>query len=215
MKLKELFTVPSGEKITEKQLYRVLVCSICSILLCMTCLAGVTWAWFTVSIQNTGNEIYIGKPEAKLTVNGEAYTPGAALTGDAVLQLEHTSKEDDLQKKSTLYVTLTIQSDGATTTVYKALNESNHYSAQVTIDNETGKSYSFGWVVSWFAPDKATELSGNTVTLETVAQTQPTTQTETTEAATEAATQPSTEATTEAATQPATEATTVTQGAGE
>lgn len=59
MRIKDLFTVPEGEKVTEQVFHRVLISSICSILLCMTCLAGTTWAWFTVSIENTGNVIEI------------------------------------------------------------------------------------------------------------------------------------------------------------
>lgn len=59
MRLKDLFTVPEGQKVTEKYFHRVLISSICSILLCMSCLAGTTWAWFTVSIENQGNEIQI------------------------------------------------------------------------------------------------------------------------------------------------------------
>lgn len=59
MKIKELFTVPEGQKVTEKVFRRVLISSICSILLCMSCLVSTTWAWFTVSIENQGNEIQI------------------------------------------------------------------------------------------------------------------------------------------------------------
>ena len=36
---------------------RVLISSICSILLCMTCLVSTTWAWFAISIENEQNEI--------------------------------------------------------------------------------------------------------------------------------------------------------------
>ena len=57
MRLKDLFTVPSGQKVTEKHMRRVLISSICSILLCMTCLVSTTWAWFAISIENEQNEI--------------------------------------------------------------------------------------------------------------------------------------------------------------
>ena len=59
MRIKELFTVPNEKKITEKIFSRVLISSVCSILLCMACLMGTTWALFTVSVENTGNEIQI------------------------------------------------------------------------------------------------------------------------------------------------------------
>ena len=40
--MKELFAVPEGKKITEKMFGRVLISSVCSILLCMACLIGTT-----------------------------------------------------------------------------------------------------------------------------------------------------------------------------
>lgn len=68
MHIKRLFTVSEGEKLTEKVFGRVLVSSICSILLCMTCLAGTTWAWFAVSIENQGNVIQIATVTAEVSV---------------------------------------------------------------------------------------------------------------------------------------------------
>lgn len=70
--LKYLFTVPEGEKITEKHLTRVLVSSICSILLCMSCLVSTTWAWFAVSVENTGNVIEVGSFAVTTTVTSLA-----------------------------------------------------------------------------------------------------------------------------------------------
>lgn len=69
MRIKELFTVPEGEKVTEKVFGRVLVSSICSILLCIACLGGTTWAWFTVSIENTGNVIQIAAVKQIVIIN--------------------------------------------------------------------------------------------------------------------------------------------------
>lgn len=76
MRIKDLFTVPEGEKVTEQVFRRVLISSICSILLCMACLAGTTWAWFTVSIENTDNVIEIASewPESTEEPTEEATT---------------------------------------------------------------------------------------------------------------------------------------------
>ena len=60
MRLKDLFTVPAGEKVTEKHLSRVLVSSVCGLLLCMACLVGTTWAWFAVDLTNAGNDLHMG-----------------------------------------------------------------------------------------------------------------------------------------------------------
>ena len=57
MRLKNLFTVPEGQKITEKQMYRVLVSSICGILLCMVCMVGSAWALFSNGSENTVNTV--------------------------------------------------------------------------------------------------------------------------------------------------------------
>ena len=76
MRIKDLFTVPEGEKVTEQVFHRVLISSICGILLCMACLAGTTWAWFTVSIENTDNVIEIASewPESTEEPTEEATT---------------------------------------------------------------------------------------------------------------------------------------------
>ena len=168
MRLKELFIIPEGKKVTEKVFGRVLISSICSILLCMVCLISTTWAWFTVSVDNMGNEIQIGKPEISLTVADSAYVPGAELTDrDISLNMVHANTADEFHKKSTLYVTLTIQNGSETTTVYTTLNESNNYSAAINIKNNAGTPCSLSWTASWFVPVKAVELTDSTITLET------------------------------------------------
>ena len=52
-------TVTEKTKVTENLFNKVLISAVCTILLCMTCLVSTTWAWFTVSIENTGNVIQI------------------------------------------------------------------------------------------------------------------------------------------------------------
>ena len=72
----------------------------------MVCLVSTTWAWFTVSIENQGNEIKIAEPEVKLQVNGETFKSGNQLrSGEHKILIKHANELDDLQKKSTLYVT--------------------------------------------------------------------------------------------------------------
>lgn len=212
MRIKTLFSIPDGEKVTEKALRRVLISTISSILLCMTCLVSTTWAWFAVSIENTGNVINIGKPEINLTVDGSSYESGSPLpSDDYILSIVHANEVDDFQKKSTLYVTLNIQNDGGTTTVFTTLNEGNNYSATINIENSTEKPCSFSWTVSWFAPVNAVALTDNTIILTAEEPTESPAQA-TTQAATEASTEASTEATTdtvstEPSSEPANEAT--------
>lgn len=173
MRLKDLFTVPTGQKVTEKHLRRVLVSSICSILLYMSCLVSTTWAWFAVSIENTGNVIQIGIPKVNLTVNDELFTSGTTLQPKTLqpetntlkyetykVSIEHANGGDDFQKKSTLYVTMMI---GENTIVYTTLNYENEYKREFSI--VASKECSLSWDVSWFAPANATELIDDTIIL--------------------------------------------------
>ena len=81
MRIKDLFTVPQGERVTEKTFGRVLVSSVCSILLCMACLFGTTWAWFVAGIENTGNVIQIANVELEVTTVPEGES--SAVTGNS------------------------------------------------------------------------------------------------------------------------------------
>ena len=168
MRLKDLFTVPKGQKVTEKHLRRVLIASICSILLCMSCMVNATLAWFTLSIENKGNQIWIGEPKINVFVNGGSYASGSKLSGnDVTLQMFHANeKTDDFNKKSTLYVTLTIQGNDSAETVCVTLDESNGYSLEVNIQNRTENACKVSWTVSWFKPDNADALDGAPVILE-------------------------------------------------
>ena len=120
MKVKCLFTVPQGEKVTEKHLRRVLISSICSILLCMTCLASTTWAWFTVSIENTDNVIQIATATASVQISpaaetdengayilnaGEDYTVTVTVSG-------YDSKVDAFGIKGKMYVKMSAAVSG-------------------------------------------------------------------------------------------------------
>ena len=165
MRIRELYTVPKEQKITEKYLRRVLISSICGILLCMSCLAGTTWAWFTVSIENTNNVIQIGKPEVRLAIDGKEQDSGVPLeSGEYKLKIEHANELDDFQKKSTLYVTLTLTSEDETVIKYAKIDQNEAYTKTITIN--TGKACTLSWEVSWFALPNAAELVDDTIIIE-------------------------------------------------
>ena len=211
MRIREMFTVPKGKKVTEKVFARVLVSSVCSILLCAACLAGTTWAWFAVSIENSGNVIQVGTPEITMTISDPAAEASPSETGSSRwlaagtyrVEMEHANKEDAFQQKSTLYVTLTI--DGQTS-VYTVLEQQNGYRAQITL--AAGDACTLSWTVSWFAPANAERLEGDTILYgEEEEPTEPSTE----------ATEPSTEATdpSEETTEPSTSPTDPSDGATE
>lgn len=62
--MKNLFTVPKGEKVTERNFKRVLISSVCGILLCMSCLMTTTWAWFTSTVEKNIGPIKVASHHA-------------------------------------------------------------------------------------------------------------------------------------------------------
>lgn len=49
--VKNLFYIPRHEKPTDQNIARLLMPSVIGIIICMICLAGATWAWFSSDVQ--------------------------------------------------------------------------------------------------------------------------------------------------------------------
>ena len=163
MRIQDLFTIPEGKKATDKVFGRVLISSICSILLCMVCLASTTWAWFTVSLENEGNLINIGFPEVEITVDEKNFDSGDKLDdGDNNVVITHAGDVDDFQRKSTLYVTLTV---AGTDPVCVMLDGQNDYEKELTIQIPAGEECQLSCVPTWFKPDNVQMLTGDTITI--------------------------------------------------
>lgn len=189
MRSKESCAGPNGKNATEKVFGKVLISSVCGMLLCMACLAGTTWAWFSVGIENQENVIQIADaPNVILQVDGQDFVSGEELpSGEHIVRIAHTSDGDDLRKKSTLYVTFIVDE---VTYGCVILGGENADSANVTIIAE--ESCVFSWAVSWFEPGNAELLIGDAIRI-TVEQSADRTEVaaEATEAATQAAQQES------------------------
>lgn len=164
MRIKELFIVPEGEKVTEKVFGRVLLSSLCSILLCMACLVSTTWAWFSVSIENKGNVIQIANVTAnvKITSGEELISPSTdgsftLGTGTYSLQIgleqgEKTSDGANLLKdsKCPVYVVMAINHEGSVKyRSFKFTSKEEVKKTQLTVD--TGYAV-IGFSVSWVMP---------------------------------------------------------------
>lgn len=54
--------------------------SFLGIIICMVCLAGSTWAWFSASIQTSTQTIVSANFDISVTVNGEAVSSPVTLT---------------------------------------------------------------------------------------------------------------------------------------
>lgn len=193
MRMKNEISGKESRKMTEKYLYQVLAASICGILLCMSCLAGSTWAWYVVSVENRGVEICTVKPVVEVTVDGNAESGLVWGNGSYLVRLKREKNQDDLNKTMESYVAFTIQKGSETYLYWAAVTEVTEF----TLKTSTPTTVS--WTVSGFVPDGAQQLDGNVVDLfvesemgfmeETVAPTEETTQ------PTEAATNPPEETT--------------------
>ena len=167
MRIEELFTVPEGEKITEKAFSRVLISSICSILLCMACLLGTTWAWFTVDIENQGNAIQIANVTASIQMDGAekmsdgsfsvpagSYTIDIQLNGDA-------AAADALSKPlSDVYVVMTVTREGAAESYYFTFHRQSGEMQRQQEFQVAGGAAKVSFSVSWVRPAAAAPLDG-------------------------------------------------------
>lgn len=221
MRIKTLFSIPDGEKVTDKALRKVLISSICSILLCMTCLVSTTWAWFTVSIVNTGNEIIIAELEPTVTIkleNGDPIAPSnevyALEAGKYLIEAEiqNNASESDAfgSKEKPVYLVMTVSKPDTSTENY-FFDASEKIEQKLTIGNTLVK---ISFYASWVQPNELVDseelLIGEPLIQQVETSTAEPTTEPTTEVTTESTTESTTEATTEVTTEPTTEPTTET-----
>ena len=230
MRIKELFTVPEGKKVTEKMFAKVLISSVCSILLCMACLAGTTWAWFAVSIENTGNVIQIATVTADVSISdgiNSALTESSdnCYALDAGTYTVETGVNNDATDwKQPVYVLMSVI-DGEEVDYYYFTFAPNNHGSQI-IQFTCGNQVTVSFSALWIEPASAEPVGHEaliTDEIPTEPETEPSTQStseateESTEGGTEttaptaAATEPSdeTSAPTEAATEPSAGETTI------
>lgn len=69
--LKHIFYIPKHSKPTDENILRLLMPSVVGIFICMVCLAGSTWAWFSASVQTAPQTIEAANFDIAVTVNGE------------------------------------------------------------------------------------------------------------------------------------------------
>ena len=151
MRIKELFAVPEGTKVTEKVFGRVLLSTLCGILLCMACLAGTTWAWFAVSIENAGNEIRIAAVDADVTLFLDGTMLGKTADGgyDLAAYEYAVTVQMNNEAKSPVYLVMTVTQNG--TTLYYGIpfaTGTSTVTKQLRIDTAPATvSFSTSWVM--------------------------------------------------------------------
>lgn len=210
MRIKTLFSIPDGEKVTEKALRKVLISSICSILLCMTCLVSTTWAWFAVSIENTGNVIQIATVTADVSITGHGNN---AVDKSAENQYELQAgtyaikvkvENDKADWKRPVYVLMSVASNGECDYYYLTFMPDND---NQQLEFACSKPVAVSFSVAWVEPASAVSI-GDEAVVTSEAPTEPTT-VPSTESETAATTVPTTVAAPAPATEPSAAETTI------
>lgn len=173
MRIKELFTIPEGTKVTEKMFGRVLLSSIFSILLCMVCLVSTTWAWFSVSVENTDNKIVLATVKTNLVITmSDGKTADAAngvyelKAGDYLLQaaIESDASEADAfgERTNPVYLIMTVVQGNETKSFY-VLVDSGSAAQSHNFSISAGDTARVTFSVSWVQPVQAKPLDGTAV----------------------------------------------------
>lgn len=181
MKLKDLFSVPDDQRVSEKQMLRVLICTACSILLCMSCMVGSAWAWFTVNLESSGNAIQIASVETQLSVTkgGSPVAPetnGSYKLTSGIYTVTVSASTDSSAENSKLYAIMAIDglpvgytalTEESSASTLAASGQTKVYKSEITI--RAGKACSFSCMVSWLKPAEATLITDGKITVGTLA----------------------------------------------
>lgn len=80
--LKGIFYAPKHTKPTDENILRLLMPSVVGIFICMVCLAGSTWAWFSATVQTVPQTIEAANYDISVAVDGELVSsPGTLEAG--------------------------------------------------------------------------------------------------------------------------------------
>lgn len=86
-RIKTVLYTPKHSKSTDENIMRLLLPSFVGIILCMVCLAGSTWAWFSTSVQTSPQTITAGNYDIKVDISPD---PAPAEGGGYSLEPYHS-----------------------------------------------------------------------------------------------------------------------------
>lgn len=89
--LKRIFYTPRHSKPTDENILRLLMPSAVGIALCMVCLAGSTWAWFSSSVQTAPQTIKAANYNIAVTVNGKPVSSPVTLEAGQIYKVTLTA----------------------------------------------------------------------------------------------------------------------------
>lgn len=133
----DLFYIPKYEKVSDKSFSRILLSSIFGAFICVFCLSGLTWAWFTSSVSSNANTISAAKFDVVITVkhsNNTEVTPNI----DGSYSLEN----------GTYSVTVKATGDASTGYCKIVLNEQEYHSIQLFPAGGEGKRQDVSFTVT-------------------------------------------------------------------
>ena len=120
-----LLYVPKHGKVSDKEFTRIMISSVLGIMLCVICLAGLTWAWFSGSVSSAANNITAASFNIQIDVNvkgTETPVPRTVENGIYSFSLENNKVYD-----------VKITADGTATTGYceVRLGENVYHTIQI------------------------------------------------------------------------------------
>lgn len=89
--LKSIFYTAKHQKPTDDNILRLLMPSAVGIALCMVCLAGSTWAWFSSSVQTAPQTIEAANYNIAVTVNGKPVSSPVTLEAEQIYKVTLTA----------------------------------------------------------------------------------------------------------------------------
>ena len=96
--LKKLFAGSKDEKTNKKHKLRVLISTLCCVVLCLSFLVGTTWAWYTKTVSSQNNVLEIGEWTEETTEATEETTEATqATTEEAIEETTEDTIEETTQ----------------------------------------------------------------------------------------------------------------------
>lgn len=142
-----LLYVPKHGKVSDKEFTRIMISSVFGIMLCVMCLAGLTWAWFSGSVSSAANNITAASFNIQIDVkvkDTETTVPHTVENGIYSFSLENNKVYD-----------VKITADGTATTGYcEVIFGGNRYHT-IQIFNNSDESNS-GSLLSTDRPQEIT-----------------------------------------------------------
>ena len=164
MRLKDFFIMDPQEKVTDRKLTRVLIASVCCILLTMAALVQTTWALFSSQLNNSGNVIVVRNPVVQYAVSRAESSLSPESDGSFVLE---PTTDDSLYTitlttqatQGYVILTMTLTANGSVKQYYCDLADNPTLTLQVS------QNCTVSFATSWVQPDGATKLTESPIAI--------------------------------------------------